>query len=62
MLHAAPIPLRTKFEDKNRARKNFSLLPLSPEEIIVQQAQIQAMEESSRGKAGGDGGAGREAA
>lgn len=36
--------LVSKFEEKNKARKNFALPPLSPEEFVVLQAQIHAME------------------
>lgn len=36
--------LRSQFEDKNIARKKFALPPLKPEEFVVLQAQIHAME------------------
>lgn len=36
--------LLSKFEEKNKARTNFALPPLSPEEFVVLQAQIHAME------------------
>mmetsp|Transcript_18425 Transcript_18425/g.39850 ORF Transcript_18425/g.39850 Transcript_18425/m.39850 type:complete len:224 (-) Transcript_18425:184-855(-) len=36
--------LLTKFEEKNKARRKFDLPPLSPEEFVVLQAQIHAMQ------------------
>jgi len=36
--------LLSKFEEKNKSRKRFDLSPLSPEEFVVLQAQIHAME------------------
>lgn len=38
------LDLLSKFEEKNAARKKFNLPALSPEEFVVLQAQIHAME------------------
>lgn len=44
--------LKIKYEEKNRARKNFNLKPLSPEEFVVLQAQVHAMEREEGEKQG----------
>ncbi|EJK63378.1 hypothetical protein THAOC_15965 [Thalassiosira oceanica] len=40
--------LRTQLNEKNKTRKKFGLEPISPEEFVVLQAEIHAMEREQR--------------